>query len=299
MILISSPVSTPVQRKASLVSGPGNPLVSIVVGTKNSASTLRRCLDSVIDQTYRPIEIVLVDNFSTDDTLAIAKEYTDRVYSIGPERSSQYNYAFQVADGDYVYRIDSDFVLDPNIVRDAVDCLSRGFDAVLVPDTTDTSVGFWARVRSLEKLCYLDDDWNVAARFFRTPVLRALGGYRESLVAGEDYDLHNRLLKAGYRVGRITHGELHLGEPRTLREIWDKHYFYGTTLRPFLEMNESRGVRQVLPLRIAYLRHWRDFIHNPDLAAGFLLYQGVKYIAAWRGWSSVRTGGTDDRRTSG
>ncbi|SRR5712691_6711364 len=296
---MSSSASTPAQRNVNLTSGQRDGLVSVVVGTKNSASTLRRCLESVVHQTYRPIEIVLVDNFSTDDTLVIAKEYTDRVYSIGPERSSQYNYAFRVARGDYVYRIDSDFILDPHIVRDAVDCLSRGFDAVLVPDTTDTSVGFWARVRALEKLCYLDDDWNVAARFFRASVLRALGGYRENLVAGEDYDLHNRVLKAGYRVGRITRGELHLGEPRTLREIWDKHYFYGTTLRPFLQVNESRGVRQVLPLRMAYLRHWRDFMHNPDLAAGFLLYQSVKYIAAWRGWSSVRNGGTDDRRALG
>ncbi|TLZ83779.1 MAG: glycosyltransferase [Methanobacteriota archaeon] len=298
---MSASAPTPAQRKANLTSGQGDALVSVVVGTKNSAVTLRRCLDSVVDQTYRPIEIVLVDNFSTDDTVAIAKEYTDRVYSIGPERSSQYNYAFRAAQGDYIYRIDSDFVLDPRIVREATDCLSRGFDVVLVPDTTDTSVSFWARVRSLEKLCFLDDGWNVAARFFRAPVQQALGGYDEDLVAGEDYDLHNRLLRAGYRVGRILHGEVHLAEPRTLREIWDKHYFYGTTLRAFLERNDDRGVRQVLPVRTSYLRHWRDFVQNPDLAAGFLVYQSVKYIAAWRGWSSVKSPGEphDGGRPSG
>ena len=269
--------------------GAGAPLVSVIIGTRNSGATLRRCLESIVEQTYRPLEIVVIDNFSTDSSADIAREFTDRVYIMGPERCAQYNHGFRVAKGQCVYRVDSDFVLDAAVVRDSVDLVSQGYDAIVIPDTTDTSQGFWARVRALEKGCYIDDDWNVAARFFKTSVIRSLGGYDEALIGGEDYDLQNRLLKAGYRVGRTRSGEVHLDEPKTLKEIYEKQYFYGTTLRNFLSRNEDRGLRQLLPLRTAYLRHWRDFVRNPDLTAGFMVYELVKYTAAWRGWSNARS----------
>lgn len=264
------------------------PLVSVVLGTHNSAKFLRRTLASIAGQTYRPLEIVLVDNFSTDSTRDIAGDFTDRIFTVGPERCYQYNYGFQVARGELVYRADSDYVLEPTLVAKAVKEVAKGFDAVLVRDSVDPSVSFWARVRALEQLCYADDSWNVAARFFRAPVLRALGGYNTTLVAGEDYDLHNRLLRAGYSLGRVDAVQIHLDEPTTLREIYDKHYFYGTTLERFLALNPDRGMRQLLPIRSAYLRHWRQFVENPDLAFGFLVYTCIKYGGAWRGWTDER-----------
>lgn len=290
---MTPPSSKSPEPETALVAG----MVSVVVGTKNSEATLARCLDSVMAQSYRPLEIVLVDNFSSDGTVDIGRRYTDRVYILGPERSTQYNFGFRVARGEYTYRIDSDFVLDPDVVRDAVNEIAKGYDAVVIPDDTDTRVSFWARVRSLEKHCFHDDELHVAARFFRTPVLRALDGYDVTLVAGEDYDLQNRLLASGARVGRITRGEIHLGEPKTLREIYHKQYFYGSSVGAFLKANPGRGLRQVIPIRIAYIRHWRDFVRNPDLAVGFFVYELVKYLAALRGWAAGKEQGvqSDDR----
>ena len=266
--------------------GPKPWLVSVIVATKNSESTIRKCLESVWNQTYRPIEVIVVDQYSSDSTVAIAKEFTDRVYHAGPERGPQYNLGFRVAKGDLLYRIDSDFVLEPDVIREAVALISQGYDAVVVPNEPDPSISFWARVRTLEGRCYHDDEWNVAARFFKAPILRSLGGFDEDLVAGEDYDLHNRLLLEGYRVGRITSREIHLGEPRSLKDVYGKYFYYGQTIREFLRRDRGRGTRQLLPLRTAYIRHWRDFLRQPDLTAGFLVYQIVKYVAAWRGWRS-------------
>ena len=272
------------------------PLVTVVIGTRNSEGTLRRCLESVAAQTYRPFEVVVIDNFSTDASAAVAREFTDQVHVLGPERCAQYNYGFRIAKGQCVYRVDSDLVLDPEVIRDSVDLILQGYDAVIIPDTTDSTMGYWARVRALEKGCYFDDDWNVAARFFKSSVIRALGGYDEGLIGGEDYDLHNRLLEARYRVGRIRSREVHIDEPTTLKEIYSKQYFYGTTLRNFLSRNERRGLRQLLPIRTAFLRHWKDFVRNPDLTPGFVLYQVVKYAAAWRGWSKARATDRGGRR---
>jgi glycosyltransferase involved in cell wall biosynthesis len=55
-------------------------LVSIIIPTKNSARTIQACLESCKDQTYQNIEIIVVDNFSTDGTFEIAKKYTDNVF---------------------------------------------------------------------------------------------------------------------------------------------------------------------------------------------------------------------------
>jgi glycosyltransferase involved in cell wall biosynthesis len=70
----------------------GKPLVSVIIPTKNSSKTLTRCLDSLKNQVYKNTEIIIVDNYSTDNTLEIAKLYTNNVYSFSPERSSQINY---------------------------------------------------------------------------------------------------------------------------------------------------------------------------------------------------------------
>ena len=56
------------------------PLVSVIIPTKNSARTIEACLRSVKYQDYKNIEIIVVDNFSTDGTQEIAKKYTEKVY---------------------------------------------------------------------------------------------------------------------------------------------------------------------------------------------------------------------------
>lgn len=52
------------------------PIVSIVVPTRNSADTLALCLDSVAGQSYGSIELIVVDNHSIDMTLLLAQSYT-------------------------------------------------------------------------------------------------------------------------------------------------------------------------------------------------------------------------------
>src|SRR6266571_8664497 len=92
-----------------------HPLVSVIIPTKNSERTIRRCLESVRAQTYRNFEIVVVDNFSSDSTVRIAKEYADIVLLAGPERTSQVKLGAANSKGDFVYKIDSDFVLEPSV----------------------------------------------------------------------------------------------------------------------------------------------------------------------------------------
>lgn len=264
------------------------PLVSIIIPTKNSENTIDDCLASVRKQSYRNVEVIVVDNYSRDKTLDIARKYGARVYLKGPERGAQVNFGVSTAKGQYAYRVDSDFVLEPNVVEEAVQsCEKRGYDAIVIHNTSDPTVSFWARVRKMERDSYVNDEVNVAARFWKKKVFQSIGGFDINIVAGDDYDLHNRLVRSGCKIGRIRAQETHIGEPRNMAEIFRKHYYYGQNLGRFIEKDQERALRQLSPLRRSLVKGLSGSCGEPTLMFGFFVYQFLRYTAATLGMMSA------------
>lgn len=260
-----------------------SPLVSVVIPTKNSSKTLSQCLDSIKNQSYENIEIIVVDNHSTDNTLEIAKTYTNNIYTFSPERSSQINYGVEKSSGKYIYRVDSDFVLQPHTISEAVNAAeSNNYAAIIIHNTSDPTVSFWAKVRKFERDMYDSDNLNIAVRFIRKDVFLSVGGFDVRLVYGEDYDLHNRIIEK-YDIGKITAKEVHLGEYKSIREIAKINFYYGKSAALFLKKNRSRGFKQISPIRKVYLNHYKDFLRQPYLATGFMVYQLVRYSSGFMG----------------
>jgi glycosyltransferase involved in cell wall biosynthesis len=262
-----------------------SPLVSVIVPTKNSSDWIGKCLWSVLNQTYRKIEIIVIDNFSKDGTRDIALALGARVLVKGPERSAQLNYGAKAAKGKYLYRIDADFILEPNVIEEAVSiCERQGFDAVTIHVISDPSISFWAEVRRFEREMRREDAFNVAARFVKREKFLQVGGFDANLVAGEDYDLHTRLLLAGARIGRISSCETHIGEPASIREVARNFFYLGTTFGAYLRKHRTTAVVQFSPVKAPYLRNFRTFARYPTLTIGFITYQVVRYIAAALGF---------------
>ncbi|MCL0034860.1 glycosyltransferase [Dehalococcoidia bacterium] len=274
------------------------PLVSIIIPTYNSQRTLERCLNSIGRQTYKNIEVIVVDNGSVDKTAEIAQVCGAKVHILTDvERSKQINYGVKMAHGKYVYRVDSDFILDYDIVEQATArCEDEGYDAVSIFCSPDPTISFWAKVRKLEKDCYKGELLYAGARFFRKDVFEAIGGFRENLIAAEDYDLYHRLKQAGCRIAKIKSQELHLGEPKTLRDIARKQYYYGSTINGFLKVNSIRGLIQVSPIRAPLIRNWRRFARHPLLTIGFVVYYIVQYTSALAGFMTAKV--LENRRMS-
>ena len=174
------------------------PLVSVVVTTKNEESNIGLCLQSIRNQDYPNIEIVVVDNFSVDRTMEIARDYTDLVFSVGPERSAQRNFGLlEVASGDFGMYVDADMILSSTLVSEAVSylegtsCIALHIEEIVMGDSP------LCRVRRFERSFYSGTVID-GARFFRIDVLRELGGFDESLPPGpEDWDLDKRLRRLG------------------------------------------------------------------------------------------------------
>ncbi len=173
-----------------------NPLVSVVIPCKNSARTIWECLKSIKEQTYSNIEIIVVDNFSDDDTVKISSEYTSNIYIYWPERSAQRNHGVNKSNWQYVLIIDSDMKLSPDVVKDCIDkILSDSSIKWLVIPEESFGEWFWAQCKKLERSFYVWVEWMEAARFFDREVFDEMWWYDSENIWTEDYDLPQRIMQ--------------------------------------------------------------------------------------------------------
>jgi glycosyltransferase involved in cell wall biosynthesis len=263
---------------------PKNPLVSVIIPTRNSERTIRRCLESVRAQTYPNVEIVVVDNFSGDSTVQIAKEYADVVLLAGPERTSQVKHGAANSKGDFIYKIDSDFVLEPSVLEKAVRvALDEKAVGVVIPNLSYPRVSFWSEVRFFERLSYVGSKQIEAARFIRHDVYDTVGGHDGSLVAYEEHDLHNRVSRHGKIVRIEGAAEWHLGEPKRLADIVTTSWYYGKTAIRYVRRYPHIAATQILPIRRPLLSQRKVFMHRPKLLVGFAIYETAKYLSGFLG----------------
>ncbi|RLE90917.1 MAG: glycosyl transferase family 2 [Thermoprotei archaeon] len=233
------------------------PLVSIIIPTYNSEKTLPICLESIKRQTYKNIEVIVVDNFSTDRTIEIAQSYGTRVYLKGSERSSQMNYGALKARGELVYFIGSDFVLHPRVIEECVQLIKQSFDAVMVLNISDPRPSLVAKVRFYERLSYYGSGTYEAARFMRKDLFIKVGGFDTKLYTNEDYDLHQRIVRAGAKIARTRHSfEIHIGEPKSVKEFIVKSLYYGSNIKYYIRKNPN--IAHITPIRPTFLR--REYI---------------------------------------
>jgi glycosyltransferase involved in cell wall biosynthesis len=244
--------------------------VTIVVPTRNSARTLAACLASVRRQTHDAIELVVVDNASTDATQEVARRLGDAVLVAGPERSAQRNAGARFGRGSHLLFVDSDMVLEPEVVAECVELAASGADAVIIPERS-IGHGFWARCKALERSCYVGDTSIEAARFFSRRTFDAVGGYDEELTGPEDWDLHERVRQLGAAIARtnafIDHdeGQLRLGTQLA------KKFHYGTTLDAYRRKHPELARAQLRLARPAFLRHGRSLARQPVTAVGMVV----------------------------
>lgn len=261
------------------------PYVSVVITTRNEERNIERVLVSVKNQTYKDIEVIVVDNDSTDKTVEIAKRFTKRVYNKGPERSAQRNLGVEKARGRYVLIVDADMEFTSGVVESCVKNI-RDHKALIVPEKTQGS-GLLASIRKFEREMYMGNLDIEVARFFEKGVFEELGGYDLSLTGTEDYDLPKRIMD---RYGRNSIGWskewiFHHEENLTLAKLITKRFYYAKeSVRYVKKHPDLIWTQGNMILRPAYFRNWKKFLQKPLIASMFIFVRILEMSAALLGF---------------
>ncbi len=264
-------------------------LVSIVITTKNEVDVIGRLLKSIRKQSYRKVEIIVVDNKSTDRTKAIAKKFTKKIYDKGSERSSQRNFGAQKAKGNYLLFMDADMELSERVVEACV-VKTEGSDkivALIVPEISKGK-GYWEKVKAFERSFYniAGDDITDAARFFRREVFEKAGGYDKELTGTEDWELTDRLRTKGFLIDRIDASIYHYERIPNLYSLLKKKYYYGLKSYIYIKKHSLQimNPKIIYFLRPVFYKQWQRMIKHPVLTLSMFFMFVLEMIAGGLGY---------------
>ncbi len=110
------------------------PIVSVIVPAYNAQETIEKCLDSLLGQTLKEIEVIVINDKSKDNTLDILKKYKDKIVlidnkeNLGPAGSR--NKGLDIAKGKYIGFVDSDDYVDTTMFEKMAKEMDKGVDLV-------------------------------------------------------------------------------------------------------------------------------------------------------------------------
>jgi glycosyltransferase involved in cell wall biosynthesis len=257
--------------------------VSVVITTKDEESNIGSCLDSVYNQSYPPdkIEVILVDNNSTDNTRAVAAKFGCRLYTHGPERSAQRNFAAQKARGEYILFLDADMLLSRDVVSQCLGkCADDKLVALYIPEKI-IGRGFWIKVRDFERSFYNSTVIDCVRFIHRAEFLQA-EGFDERLTGPEDWDFDRRIKDYG-KVGIIDSWICHNEGDFNLRKYIGKKLYYAGSFNRYIKKwgSSDTVIRKQFGLLYRYLfvfleqGKWKKMIFHPFLVLGMYALRSV------------------------
>lgn len=264
-------------------------LVSVIITTKNEEKVIARLIQSIKKQTFKNIEIILVDNNSSDKTIEIVKKMGVKVYTFGPERSTQRNFGAKKAKGNYLIFLDADMELSKNVIKECVEiCLKNDLIAVLEIPEESIANNFWERVKAFERSFYNEkgDPITDAGRFFKKSVFLKVGGYDESITGPEDWDLPETIREKGYKVTRISSCIYHherVASPITLAK---KKFYYALRAYRYLEKHNisAVGPKTIYFLRPVFYKNWKKLLLHPILTLAMIIMLSAELLGGGLGY---------------
>ncbi len=259
-------------------------LVSVVIPVYNSEKTLRQCLESVLGQTHKQCEIVVVDSHSVDRTANIAREYNGRLYQLDGTPNLKRSYGLGQARGEYVLYLDSDMVLTPTVVEDCVACLAGGKADALEIKEVSVARGFWAKCLVPTRGAFAQAGI-ILPRFFHRRVLEAVP-VDEEILFGDDYAHSIEMTKAGFRLAQ-TDAVVEHNEHTSLKGMYRR---YHEAFKSSPRFTKKHGLKPLAPYASANIgatfKKWiltGLFLRDPHHFAGMLVIKVVRLSGAVTG----------------
>ena len=264
--------------------------LSVVITTRNEEANIANCIrafDAVRDE----VEVIVVDNNSTDATKRIAAELGAKVLDKGPERSAQRNLGWRTATAEWVIVLDADMILPEETIAEILSSAARLESAPYqdgrvetparplaywIPEVR-TGTGIRVKARNFERSFY-DGTCIDALRLFHKSVLEKTGGYDENLIAGpEDWELDIRVLATGAKCAVLKNHLIHNEKQLTLKRMLEKKAYYTKSMAAYqAKWVGHPALRKQFGLYYRFLGvfiengKWKKLISHPILA--FVMY---------------------------
>ena len=269
-------------------------MLSVIINTKNEEKNIANCLHSIRRQNFNTgkMEIIVVDNNSTDHTKEIARQYTDKVFNVGPERSAQRNFGARQAQGEILGFVDADMILSSRVIAEVAEKFESDknlaglyinekiVDSVDSVETRDLASlhcqSFFCKMRNLERQFYNMTPID-AVRFMRREDFFTVAGFDENLFACEDWDLQKRLTRLTQKSqdhfdilkAIIYHNE----KEKKLKDLIAKKKYYAGSFQRYIAKwgREDADVKKQFGFWYRYFgvfienKKWKKILKHPVL----------------------------------
>jgi glycosyltransferase involved in cell wall biosynthesis len=259
--------------------------VSIIIPTYNSEETLKECLKSILGQNYPSCEIIVVDNFSSDNTLKIARDFGAKIIRQKSTPALARNIGIANSSGEYLLFIDSDQILSPSVIEECIEkCESGEAGMVIIPEVF-IGKSFWGLCSAVWKNYhkFYEHESNGKhkirgePRFFvKQEVIRA-GMLNSNLLWGEDLALHIKLRELNVKAEVCKKSKLYHYEPSSLKEMIIKNLRYGRSMSMFMQQTGKQIFPVMFRSALLTLREvFQKFKSSPLIIVGCVLLLCLK-----------------------
>lgn len=248
------------------------PTVSVVMSVYNGQDFIREAIDSILAQTFKDFEFIIIDDGSADDTTNIVRSYNDPRIRLICQNNHGLVYSFnkgvRLARGGYIARMDADDISLPSRFKKEVSLLDKNpaiglvgtFFQYIDEETSERlkTVMFGPTKHiDLVRMMYLVNPFGHGSIMMRKQAVLEAGGYRSGYEPAEDYDLWHRIAEHWqitqipevlylWRLNpnSISHTKMeiqHAAAARTVNEVFDK---------PLASKSLLEGIRDA-----SYYRH--------------------------------------------
>lgn len=267
----------------------GKLLISIIIPTFNSMTgnkRIDRLLDSIFNQTYKNVEVIVVDNFSKDATKAACEKYPVIFIQQKTTISAAWNIGLERATGGYILFLDSDMELRPKLLEEfvdlvkeqSVDCIQMDFECA---ESRKASLINMVEARNLE-LKMGAAPLNI---YFYSKELIEDIRYPEdqNQIVGEEYIFRNKVLRKNPKTGKASTITLHYYDP-SISWLAHRCLKYGKWFANTKRHLKSESAMEFVLYNSVFNRQAVKEIvfatkKQPQTVVSFSLYFFVKYIS--------------------
>ena len=192
-----------------------NEKISVVIPTYNQAKLLKKAIESVLKQTYTNWELIIVNNFSSDNTIGVISSYQDKRIKYFNFKNNgiiaaSRNYGINKSEGKYISFLDSDDYWCKDKLQKSIEYLLKEYNFIFHNEFWIWSNGFKKKVNygplknfNFERLLLVGNTVSTSTVTMEKKILKNMNGFSESskIIGTEDYDLWLRIsLKKEYKV---------------------------------------------------------------------------------------------------